>query len=205
MSSRPDWDDWAFGIVNAVATRGDCTRRRVGALIVDTNHRIAGAGYNGGRPGGPSCLEGDCPRGRHYEVIDEDPDDHWSDGCEDGCHTEDCRGCGRQKYCGPGPCEDSLCICDNPWPCPHAIPRSRCKCCNPWPCPDAVEPGSNYDNCLASHAEINAVMDVDNRARLDGAVLYCTDPPCDGCAKTIENTTRIAAIRWPEGIISFPR
>lgn len=59
---RPGWDEWAFGIVSAIARRGDCSRRQVGALILGPTHRIIGAGYNGTYDGGPSCLKGDCPR-----------------------------------------------------------------------------------------------------------------------------------------------
>jgi dCMP deaminase len=66
MSERPDWDTWALGIAQAVATRGDCTRLQVGAVILDERHRIVQTGYNGAPPGGPSCLAGECPRGRHY-------------------------------------------------------------------------------------------------------------------------------------------
>lgn len=61
---RPDWDLWAMGIAVAVSARGDCRRSKVGAVLLDTEHRIAGAGYNGSPPGGPSCLRGECPRGR---------------------------------------------------------------------------------------------------------------------------------------------
>lgn len=59
---RPDWDDYFGGIATAIAARGDCSRRRVGAVLVDSNRRIAGTGYNGAPSGGPSCLGGDCPR-----------------------------------------------------------------------------------------------------------------------------------------------
>lgn len=65
---RPDWDDWAMFIARAWARRGDCTRRQVGAVIFDRDHRQVGAGYNGAPPGMPGCLEGACPRGRHYPV-----------------------------------------------------------------------------------------------------------------------------------------
>lgn len=63
MNTRPDWDDYFLGVAQAVAARADCRRRKVGAVIVDENHRIIGTGYNGSVPGGPSCLSGECPRG----------------------------------------------------------------------------------------------------------------------------------------------
>lgn len=63
---RPEWDDYFQGIAKAVAARGDCTRRQVGAVIVNSHHRVIATGYNGAPPGDPSCLEGACPRGRHF-------------------------------------------------------------------------------------------------------------------------------------------
>lgn len=62
--TRPDWDKYFLGIAIAVSARADCTRRQVGAVIVDINRRIVGTGYNGGAPRGPSCLKGECPRGK---------------------------------------------------------------------------------------------------------------------------------------------
>jgi dCMP deaminase len=64
---RPGWDEWALGIAKAVSTRGDCTRRQVGAVILDVDHGPVSFGYNGTRPGAEGCLDGACPRGRHYE------------------------------------------------------------------------------------------------------------------------------------------
>ena len=61
--TRPTWDDYFLQIAKAVATRADCTRRQVGAVIVSEDHRIISTGYNGGPSGGPSCLAGQCPRG----------------------------------------------------------------------------------------------------------------------------------------------
>lgn len=165
MEQRPSWDEYALAIAAAVSLRGDCTRRKVGAVLLDIDHRIAGAGYNGAEPGGRSCLGGDCPRGRHYK--------------KDG------------RYCHIHGRVDCSCAIE------------RCICFAPWPCESAVSPGSSYDTgpgaCISTHAEINCVMDVDNRDRLTGATLYVTDAPCDGCLKIIRNTTKIAAIRWPDG------
>jgi dCMP deaminase len=68
--SRPDWPLYWMGVAEAVAARADCTRRRVGAVIVDQHNRIISTGYNGAPSGGPSCLAGQCPRGRYtFEVI----------------------------------------------------------------------------------------------------------------------------------------
>lgn len=59
---RPTKNEWAMGMALAASTRGECTRRRVGAVVIDSRGRLAGAGYNGSEPGGPSCLRGECPR-----------------------------------------------------------------------------------------------------------------------------------------------
>lgn len=61
-SGRPDWVDYFLGIAQAVSARADCTRRKVGAVVVKDN-RIVSTGYNGAHSGGPSCLAGECPRG----------------------------------------------------------------------------------------------------------------------------------------------
>lgn len=63
--SRPHWDLYYLNIAEAVAARADCTRRRVGAVIIDYNNRPLGQGYNGAPPGKPGCLSmGACPRGQ---------------------------------------------------------------------------------------------------------------------------------------------
>lgn len=133
--TRPTKEEWAFLVAQAVATRGECVRRQVGAVVIDTRGRIAGAGYNGSKPGGPNCLKGECPRGR-------------SD----------------------------------------------------------VEPGSSYDTgpgtCHAVHAEMNAILDVSDRMRLQNAVLYVTTKPCDGCLKILGNT-ELAIVTWPDGWIEL--
>ena len=59
--SRPDWDEYYLGIADAVAARGECLRRKVGAVIVN-GHSIVSTGYNGAPSGEPSCLDGFCPR-----------------------------------------------------------------------------------------------------------------------------------------------
>lgn len=63
--SRPTWDEWGLALAAAVATRADCTRRQVGAVIMTPDHSIVSTGYNGAPPGHPGCLTaGACPRGQ---------------------------------------------------------------------------------------------------------------------------------------------
>jgi dCMP deaminase len=56
---RPSWDEYFLLIARAVATRADCFRRQVGAVVVK-NQRIVGTGYNGAPAGEAGCVS--CPR-----------------------------------------------------------------------------------------------------------------------------------------------
>lgn len=132
---RPSWDDYFLGIAKAVAVRADCSRRKVGAVIV-RDKRIISCGYNGAPSGHPGCLtDGACPRAR-------------SD----------------------------------------------------------VEPGAPYDTgagaCIAVHAEQNAIIYADGML-CRGAVLYCTDEPCEGCAKLILGAG-ITRVVWLDGAVTLP-
>ena len=63
--ARPTWDEWGLTLAAAVATRADCTRRQVGAVIMTPDRSIVATGYNGAPSGMPGCLtDGACPRGR---------------------------------------------------------------------------------------------------------------------------------------------
>lgn len=64
-----------------------------------------------------------------------------------------------------------------------------------WPCSDSSVPGSNYDNCIAIHAEANAIIRAGRRAR--GAWMYLTHGPCDGCRKLIMGAG-ITRVVWRE-------
>lgn len=60
---RPNWDDYGLGLATAVALRADCTRLRIGAVLMRPDKTVVATGYNGGPPKGASCLKGECPRG----------------------------------------------------------------------------------------------------------------------------------------------
>lgn len=48
--------------------------------------------------------------------------------------------------------------------------------------------GSSYDDCIAIHAEANALLHGDYTAYRDGAALYVNGEPCFTCAKLIANS-----------------
>lgn len=62
--------------------------------------------------------------------------------------------------------------------------------CNEGHCPRAQQgtaSGSNYDNCIAIHAEANALLHSDYTAR-HGATIYVNGSPCFACAKLVANS-----------------
>lgn len=59
--SRPDWDTYFMNIAQVVATRSNCSRRQVAAVVV-ADRRIVSTGYNGTPRGVRNCFDGGCPR-----------------------------------------------------------------------------------------------------------------------------------------------
>jgi len=59
--ARPDWDDYFMGIARVVASRSNCVKRKV-AAVVTLEKRIISTGYNGTPRGTTNCNEGGCPR-----------------------------------------------------------------------------------------------------------------------------------------------
>lgn len=62
--------------------------------------------------------------------------------------------------------------------------------CDEGACPRAnsdAASGWGHDNCIAIHAEANAIL-YSNPADRDGATIYITGVPCFGCAKLIANS-----------------
>ena len=58
---RKTWDAYYMGIAEEVATRSNCIKRQVGAVIVVDN-RIVATGYNGTPRNVQNCNEGGCAR-----------------------------------------------------------------------------------------------------------------------------------------------
>lgn len=58
---RPSEDEYFMNLVHDIASRGECRRRKVGAIITDRRGRILSTGMNGVAPGQRTCLEAPCP------------------------------------------------------------------------------------------------------------------------------------------------
>jgi dCMP deaminase len=59
--ARPGWDEYFISIAQVVASRSNCIKRKVAAIIVK-DRRIISTGYNGTPRGTRNCNEGGCPR-----------------------------------------------------------------------------------------------------------------------------------------------
>ena len=58
---RPGWDQYFMNIAKVAASRSNCLKRKVAAIIV-RDKRIISTGYNGTPRGTRNCNEGGCPR-----------------------------------------------------------------------------------------------------------------------------------------------
>ena len=58
---RPSWDEYFMSIAKTVASRSNCVKRKV-AAVVTKDRRIISTGYNGTPRGTRNCNEGGCPR-----------------------------------------------------------------------------------------------------------------------------------------------
>lgn len=62
---RPGWDEYFLNIADVVASRSNCLKRKVAAVIT-VDRRIISTGYNGTPRGVRNCNEGGCPRCRRF-------------------------------------------------------------------------------------------------------------------------------------------
>ena len=58
---RPSWDRYFMDIAHVAATRSNCSRRQVAAVVV-RDRQIISTGYNGTPRGVRNCSDGGCPR-----------------------------------------------------------------------------------------------------------------------------------------------
>lgn len=60
QEQKISWDEYFLNIAVAVSQRASCPRAKVGAVIVDRDHRIVSVGYNGAPSGSKECIEVGC-------------------------------------------------------------------------------------------------------------------------------------------------
>lgn len=60
---RPTWDDFFLDLAKLWSTMSTCSRRQVGAVVVQ-DRKVIGNGFNGVPSGMVHCVDGGCPRGR---------------------------------------------------------------------------------------------------------------------------------------------
>ena len=56
--SRPTPDQYFLRMAKLAATRGTCSRRQVGCVLVNKMNRVLSTGYNGRYAGAPHCNDG---------------------------------------------------------------------------------------------------------------------------------------------------
>lgn len=62
---------------------------------------------------------------------------------------------------------------------------------------EEVTASSDYSNCIANHAERNALWLTPQRQR-EGSTVYVNHSPCRGCL-TLMRSMGVARVVWPDG------
>jgi dCMP deaminase len=78
-------------------------------------------------------------------------------------------------------------------PAKHVSSKSAPVCAGVCPRGGSTDRGSVYDNCIAIHAEANALLFAD-RSLLEGGTIFVSSPPCFGCAKLIANSGLVQVV-----------
>ncbi|TDF96774.1 deoxycytidylate deaminase [Paenibacillus piri] len=71
MTIRKDWDTYFLDMAYMASTRSRCSRRHVGAVLVQ-GKKLLGAAYNGAPMGVPDCSEAGCMLVEEIELADND-------------------------------------------------------------------------------------------------------------------------------------
>ena len=98
MTNIKPWDEYFLALAKTCATRSNCIRAQVGAVIVGTDKKIKATGYNGT----PSKVESCAERGSCYRI------DH---NIQSGTQYETCRSIHAEQnaiiQAGQDRCKDS--------------------------------------------------------------------------------------------------
>ncbi|WP_248926785.1 deoxycytidylate deaminase [Paenibacillus hamazuiensis] len=68
MTARKDWDTYFLDMAYMASTRSQCSRRHVGAVLVQ-GKKLLGTAYNGAPMGVPDCSEAGCMLVEEFELV----------------------------------------------------------------------------------------------------------------------------------------
>ncbi|TVY09064.1 deoxycytidylate deaminase [Paenibacillus cremeus] len=71
MTARKDWDTYFMDMAYMASTRSQCSRRHVGAVLVQ-GKKLLGTAYNGAPMGVPDCSEAGCMLVEEFELVKQD-------------------------------------------------------------------------------------------------------------------------------------
>ncbi|OXM86154.1 deoxycytidylate deaminase [Paenibacillus rigui] len=71
---RKDWDTYFLDMAYMASTRSQCSRRHVGAVLVQ-GKKLLGAAYNGAPMGVPDCSEAGCMLVEEFELLNQGGDE----------------------------------------------------------------------------------------------------------------------------------
>ncbi|MFE5319977.1 deoxycytidylate deaminase [Paenibacillus sp. NPDC056579] len=70
MTTRKNWDTYFLDMAYMASTRSQCSRRHVGAVLVQ-GKKLLGAAYNGAPMGVQDCSEAGCMLVEEYELVEQ--------------------------------------------------------------------------------------------------------------------------------------
>lgn len=70
MTTRKNWDTYFLDMAYMASTRSQCSRRHVGAVLVQ-GKKLLGAAYNGAPMGVPDCSEAGCMLVEEVELVEQ--------------------------------------------------------------------------------------------------------------------------------------
>lgn len=60
VMTRPSWDEYGYEMAHVVSKRATCPRASIGAVIMNSQHRIIATGFNGAATGQTHCTDVGC-------------------------------------------------------------------------------------------------------------------------------------------------
>lgn len=70
MTTRKNWDTYFLDMAYMASTRSQCSRRHVGAVLVQ-GKKLLGAAYNGAPMGVQDCSEAGCMLVEEFELVEQ--------------------------------------------------------------------------------------------------------------------------------------